>query len=275
MEFRRDVVTVARKREATLTQIAKDFGISEACLHRWLKLADIEDGVRPGVTTDEAIEVRETPQAQSGARAGERDPSPGGCVLCSRVAPKVMYPLVQELAVDGLPVTLTLNQLRHTLATQAINCGMRLEGIATMLGHRSLRITLTYARIANKTVADEYATASAKIDALYIATDPEQRLQQLAGEHRRMQSGALQAWGGRRRSMPVAPRTAAVAAIGVPTRMGADIRLSRVRFTRAAHQGGELRDETSSILDQRHARRLLPSRGRAPPGRGVDALLDR
>jgi len=78
------------------------------------------------------------------------------------------------------------HQLRHTLATQAINRGMRLEAIATMLGHRSLRMTLTYARIANKTVADEYATASSKIDALYTATDPEQRLQQLAGEHRRM-----------------------------------------------------------------------------------------
>ena len=78
------------------------------------------------------------------------------------------------------------HQLRHTLATQAINRGMRLEAIATMLGHRSLRMTLTYARIANKTVADEYATASAKIDALCTATDPEQRLQQLAGEHRRM-----------------------------------------------------------------------------------------
>ena len=78
------------------------------------------------------------------------------------------------------------HQLRHTFATQAINRGMRLEAIATMLGHRSLRMTLTYARIANKTVADEYATASAKIDALYTATDPEQRLQQLAGEHRRM-----------------------------------------------------------------------------------------
>ena len=59
LEFRRDVVAVARKREATLTQIAKDFGISEACLHRWLKLADIEDGVAPGVTSAEAAEVRE------------------------------------------------------------------------------------------------------------------------------------------------------------------------------------------------------------------------
>ena len=59
LEFRRDVVAVARKREATLTQIAKDFGISEACLHRWLKIADVEDGVRPGVTSVEAGEIRE------------------------------------------------------------------------------------------------------------------------------------------------------------------------------------------------------------------------
>ncbi len=58
-EFRRDVVAVARKREATLTRIAKDFGISEACLHRWLKQADVEDGVRPGVTTAEAGALRD------------------------------------------------------------------------------------------------------------------------------------------------------------------------------------------------------------------------
>jgi transposase len=58
-EFRRDVVAVARKREAPISQIAKDFGISEACLHRWLKLADIEDGVRPGVTASDNAELRE------------------------------------------------------------------------------------------------------------------------------------------------------------------------------------------------------------------------
>lgn len=58
-EFRRDVVAVARKGEAPLAQIAKDFGISESCLHRWLKLADIEDGNRPGVTSSESAELRE------------------------------------------------------------------------------------------------------------------------------------------------------------------------------------------------------------------------
>ena len=59
LEFRRDVVAVARKGEAPLSQIAKDFGISESCLHRWLKLADVDDGVRPGVTSGESGELRE------------------------------------------------------------------------------------------------------------------------------------------------------------------------------------------------------------------------
>ncbi len=58
-EFRDDVVAVARRHEAPLSQIAKDFGISDATLHNWLKRADVEDGVRPGVTTAEAAENRE------------------------------------------------------------------------------------------------------------------------------------------------------------------------------------------------------------------------
>jgi transposase-like protein len=53
------VVAVARKGEAPLSQIAKDFGISESCLHRWPKLADVDDGARPGVTSSEAAELRE------------------------------------------------------------------------------------------------------------------------------------------------------------------------------------------------------------------------
>ncbi len=58
-EFRDDVVAVARKGEAPVSQIAKDFGISESCLHRWLQQADVEDGVRPGVTAVESAELRE------------------------------------------------------------------------------------------------------------------------------------------------------------------------------------------------------------------------
>jgi hypothetical protein len=59
------------------------------------------------------------------------------------------------------------HQLRHTLATQAINRGMRFEAIAALLGHRSLEMTLVYARIADRVVADEYASVCEQIDALY------------------------------------------------------------------------------------------------------------
>ena len=59
------------------------------------------------------------------------------------------------------------HQLRHTLATQAINRGMSLEAIAAMLGHRSLDMTLRYAKIANRTIADEYFAVADQVDALY------------------------------------------------------------------------------------------------------------
>src|SRR6201981_1077464 len=49
----------------------------------------------------------------------------------------------------------------------SFNRGMRLEAIAALLGHQKMEMTLIYARIANKVVADEYAQVSAKIDALY------------------------------------------------------------------------------------------------------------
>ena len=62
------------------------------------------------------------------------------------------------------------HQLRHTLATQAINRGMSLEAIAAMLGHRSMDMTLRYAKIANRTVADEYFAVTDQVDALYAQT---------------------------------------------------------------------------------------------------------
>ena len=58
-EFRDDVVAVARRGEAPIAQIAKDFGISESCLRNWLHKADVEDGVRPGATVSESAELRE------------------------------------------------------------------------------------------------------------------------------------------------------------------------------------------------------------------------
>jgi len=52
---------------------------------------------------------------------------------------------------------------------------MSLEAVSAMLGHRSMRMTLVYARIADRTVADEYFTAADKVDQLYtnhLTTSP-------------------------------------------------------------------------------------------------------
>ena len=63
----------------------------------------------------------------------------------------------------------TPHQLRHTLATQAVNRGMSLEAIAALLGHKSMRMTMVYARISNRTVANEYFKVSEQVEALYDA----------------------------------------------------------------------------------------------------------
>ena len=69
------------------------------------------------------------------------------------------------------------HRLRHTLATQAINRGMRLEAIAALLGHQKMEMTLIYARIANRVVADEYAAVTRQNRRpLRPATRPARRL---------------------------------------------------------------------------------------------------
>jgi integrase/recombinase XerD len=87
----------------------------------------------------------------------------------------------------------TAHQLRHTLATQAINRGMSLDAIAALLGHKTLAMTMVYARIADKTVAEEYFTVTEKVEALYdqphrLPSDDEgTEMRKLRGEmHRRM-----------------------------------------------------------------------------------------
>jgi len=50
-------VELARQREQPIAKIAKDLGISESCLRRWMDVADVDDGRKPGLTTDERAEL--------------------------------------------------------------------------------------------------------------------------------------------------------------------------------------------------------------------------
>jgi len=56
-EFRRRAVELARLHERPIAHIAEKLGISDATLHNWLKQADIDEGVRDGLTTEERTEL--------------------------------------------------------------------------------------------------------------------------------------------------------------------------------------------------------------------------
>lgn len=58
-EFRRRAVELARLREKPIAQIAKDLGIAESGLRRWMAQADIDEGKREGLSTDERKELVE------------------------------------------------------------------------------------------------------------------------------------------------------------------------------------------------------------------------
>ena len=71
----------------------------------------------------------------------------------------------------GIKEHISPHRLRHTLATLAINRGMPLESIAALLGHRSLSMTMIYARIGNRTVQQEYSQVSQHLEELCNRVD--------------------------------------------------------------------------------------------------------
>jgi transposase-like protein len=58
-EFRRRAVELARLREKPIAQIARDLGVAESGLRRWMAQADIDDGKREGLSSDERRELVE------------------------------------------------------------------------------------------------------------------------------------------------------------------------------------------------------------------------
>jgi transposase-like protein len=56
-EFRKRAVELARLREKPIAQIAVELGISESCLRNWLHQADVDEGVKEGLSTDERAEL--------------------------------------------------------------------------------------------------------------------------------------------------------------------------------------------------------------------------
>ena len=56
-EFKRDVVTVARRGDLTVPEVAADFDVSEESVRRWVKQSDVDDGIIAGQTSSEQSEL--------------------------------------------------------------------------------------------------------------------------------------------------------------------------------------------------------------------------
>ncbi|MEU6519993.1 IS3 family transposase [Streptomyces sp. NPDC046978] len=113
-EFCQDVVRVARNRGpgVTVEQVATDFGVHPMTLWKWMRRADIDDGSKLGVTSQESAELREACRRIKLLEQENEVLRRAAAYLSQAHLPKRIYPLVKELAVDGVPVTVTCRVLK-------------------------------------------------------------------------------------------------------------------------------------------------------------------
>lgn len=69
-----------------------------------------------------------------------------------------------KAAGERVGVKVTPHRLRHTYATQLVNAGCRITSIQQLLGHQHINTTLVYARVYDKTVAEDYYAAMEAIE---------------------------------------------------------------------------------------------------------------
>ncbi|WP_135356010.1 IS3 family transposase [Mycolicibacterium sp. NCC-Tsukiji] len=113
-EFRDDVVRVACNRGdgVTIEQIATDFGVHPMTLTKWMRQADIDEGTKPGKSTSDSAELRELRRRNRLLEQENEILRRAAAYLSQANLPKRLYPLVSELAADGIPVAVTCRVLK-------------------------------------------------------------------------------------------------------------------------------------------------------------------
>ena len=74
----------------------------------------------------------------------------------------VMKKILERAGLSGKGYS--LHSLRHTFATDMLNAGLRLEVLQQLLGHKTIEITMRYAKISDMTRKDEYYKAMTVIE---------------------------------------------------------------------------------------------------------------
>lgn len=65
-------------------------------------------------------------------------------------------------------VPLTPHRLRHTLATLLINQGMPVTSLQKLLGHRHISNTMSYARVHDETLKEQFSAAMNQIERIPV-----------------------------------------------------------------------------------------------------------
>jgi transposase len=56
-EFKAEIVELCRRGERSIGQVARDFDLTETNVRSWVKQAEIDQGERPGLTSEERDEL--------------------------------------------------------------------------------------------------------------------------------------------------------------------------------------------------------------------------
>ena len=56
-EFKADVVRVARRGDLSIAEVAADFDISTQSVQRWKRQADVDEGIKDGLTSAEQADA--------------------------------------------------------------------------------------------------------------------------------------------------------------------------------------------------------------------------
>src|SRR5271155_1847771 len=56
-EYKAEIVELCRRGDRSIGQVARDFDLTETNVRTWVKQAEIDQGVRPGLTSEERDEL--------------------------------------------------------------------------------------------------------------------------------------------------------------------------------------------------------------------------
>lgn len=147
-----------------------------------LRLEDLDFGQRKVMVRqskglkDRAVYLTHTALAALQAYLERRGPGPTDHVFFYRNQPLCKGLLHARMKAAGLRVGVHVypHRLRHTCATQLLNAGCRVTSLQKFLGHKSLQTTMGYAKVHDRTVADDYFAAMEVVEQRLDVSPPEE-----------------------------------------------------------------------------------------------------